>query len=292
LVEPPAHNRIVPGSNPGGPTILLIEAMPKLKEVIQLIEEMFPPTLAAQWDNTGLQLGDPESEVNRVMIALDPLPEVLREAAGKKINLVVTHHPLFFDPIKSLDLSYGHGLAVAASIKDKIAIYAAHTSFDRACGGLNDFLAERLGLTGARPLEPMAGNPDEGFGRIGSLKTPITAKALAERLKRALSLKEVRLTGEHVRKIKTVALCGGSGADLLGLAADSGADAYITGDVKYHQALKALERGLCLIDAGHQGTELPAMERLAERLREKVREKALTISVERSLSQVSPWKNI
>jgi dinuclear metal center YbgI/SA1388 family protein len=275
-----------------GPPSSFFEAMPKLKEVIQLIEEMFPPALAAQWDNTGLQLGDPEWEVRKVMIALDPLPEVLREAAGKKINLVVTHHPLFFEPIKSLDLSYGHGLAVAASIKNKIAIYAAHTSFDRAKGGLNDFLAERLGLTDTRPLEPMAGNPGEGFGRIGTLKAPITAKALAERVKKALSLEGVRLTGEPGRKIHVVALCGGSGADLLGLAADSGADAFITGDVKYHQGLKALERGICLIDAGHQGTELPAMERLAERLREKFREKAPKISVEKSLSQVSPWENI
>jgi dinuclear metal center YbgI/SA1388 family protein len=266
--------------------------MPKLKEVIQQIEEMFPPTLAAQWDNTGLQLGDPESEVKRVMIALDPLPEVLREAAGKKINLLVTHHPLFFDPIKSLNLSKGNGLAAASSIKNKIAIYAAHTSFDRASGGLNDFLAERLGLLDTRPLEPLEGSRDEGFGRIGSLKTPITAKALAERVKKALSLKEVRLTGEPNRKIKTVAVCGGSGADLLELAADSGADAFITGDVKYHQALSALARGICLIDAGHQGTELPAMERLAARLREKFREKALKISVENCTVQASPWKNI
>jgi dinuclear metal center YbgI/SA1388 family protein len=266
--------------------------MPKLKEVIQRIEEMFPPTLAAQWDNTGLQLGDPESEVRKVMIALDPLPEVLREAAGKKINLVITHHPLFFDPIKSLDLSKGNGLAVAASIKNKIAIYAAHTSFDRASGGLNDFLAERLGLMGTRPLEPLAGNPDEGFGRTGNLKTPVTAKTLAERVKKALSLEAVRLTGEPDRKIHAVALCGGSGADLLELAADSGADVFITGDVKYHQALKALERGICLIDAGHQGTELPAMERLAERLREKFREKALKISVENCTTQIAPWKNI
>jgi len=266
--------------------------MPKLKEVIQQIEEMFPPTLAAQWDNTGLQLGDPEWEVKKVMIALDPLPEVLREAAGKKINLVVTHHPLFFDPIKSLDLSRGNGLAVTTSIKNKIAVYAAHTSFDRASGGLNDFLSERLGLLGTRPLEPMEGNRDEGFGRIGSLKKPISAKALAERVKKALSLQEVRLTGELTRKINAVALCGGSGADLLELAADSGADAFITGDVKYHQALTALARGICLIDAGHQGTELPAMEPLAARNREKFREKALGISVENCTTQIAPWKNL
>ena len=144
--------------------------MPKLKEVIQQIEEMFPPTLAAQWDNTGLQLGDPESEVRKVMIALDPLPEVLREAAGKKINLLVTHHPLFFDPIKSLDLSKGNGLAVATCIKNKIALYAAHTSFDRASGGLNDFLAERLGLLDARPMEPMEGNPGRRLREDRELK--------------------------------------------------------------------------------------------------------------------------
>ncbi len=266
--------------------------MPKLKEVLRHIEEIFDPALAARWDNTGLQLGDPDRETVKVMVALDPLPEVIREAAGKKINLLVTHHPLFFNPIKSLDLSSGEGLATALCIKNSISLYAAHTSFDRAPGGLNDFLAERLGIINARPLEPMDDNPGAGFGRIGDLKTPITASALVARVKKVLSVKEVRLTGEPDRKIKTVAVCGGSGADLLELAADSGADAFITGDVKYHQALAALSLGICLIDAGHRETELPAMEHLAARLREKFRENGWKISVENCLTEVSPWEVI
>ncbi|MHB8173468.1 MAG: Nif3-like dinuclear metal center hexameric protein [Nitrospirota bacterium] len=268
--------------------------MPKLKEVIQQIEEIFPPALATQWDNTGLQLGDPDLEVRKVMVALDPLPEVLLEAADKKINLLVTHHPLFFNSIKSLDISKGSGMAAYLCMKNGIAVYAAHTSFDRAAGGLNDFLAERLGLINTRPLEPLQGDAGRGrstggFGRIGSLKTPITASALAERVKKALSLKEVRLTGEPDRKIKIVSVCGGSGADMLEIAAGIGADAFVTGDVKYHQALAARESGVCLIDAGHQGTELPAMEYLASRLREKFREKGLKISVENCAVRVSPW---
>ncbi len=266
--------------------------MPKLSEVIRDIEEIFDPALAARWDNTGLQLGDPGWETGRVMVALDPLPEVILEAAEKKINLLVTHHPLFFNPLKSLDISRGEGLAAALCIKNKISLYAAHTSFDRAPGGLNDFLAGRLGITNARPLEPTDDNPDTGFGRIGKLKTPITASALAERVKKALPVNEVRLTGEPDRQIKTVSVCGGSGADLLEAASRAGADAFITGDVKYHQALLALSLGVCLIDAGHQGTELPAMEHLVMRLREKFREKGRKISVENCPVRVSPWKNI
>ncbi len=162
--------------------------MPKLKEIIRDIEEVFDPALAAPWDNTGLQLGDPDWEADKVMVALDPLPEIIREAAKKKTNLLVTHHPLFFNPVKSLDISRGEGLVAAVCIKNKIALYAAHTSFDSAPGGLNDFLAERLGIMNAGPLEPMDDNPgagrSTGFGRIGNLKKPITAPALADRVKR------------------------------------------------------------------------------------------------------------
>ncbi len=266
--------------------------MPKLKEVIRHIEEIFDPALAARWDNTGLQLGDPDWETVKVMVALDPLPEVIMEAAEKKINLIVTHHPLFFDPIKSLDISSGEGLAAALCIKNRIAIYAAHTSFDSAAGGLNDFLAERQGIMNARPLEPVDDNPGAGFGRIGNLKAPTTASALAEKVKKALSVDEVRLTGEPGRVMGTVSVCGGSGADMLEAASRAGADAFITGDVKYHRALAALSLGICLIDAGHQGTELPAMDHLADRLRGKFREKGHNISVENCLTRVSPWKVI
>ncbi len=268
--------------------------MPKLREVVSYIEEVFDPALAARWDNTGLQLGAPDWEADKVMVALDPLPEIIREAAEKKINLLVTHHPLFFNPVKSLDISRGEGLAAALCIKNGIALYAAHTSFDRASGGLNDFLAGRLGIMNARPLERVYDNRSEpvGFGRIGNLKAPITASALLGRVKKALSAESVRLTGGPGGKIKTVAVCGGSGADMLEIAAESGADAFITGDVKYHQALAALSLGICLVDAGHQGTELPAMEHLAARLREKFREKGRKISVENCLTRVSPWKDI
>ena len=203
--------------------------MPTLKEVIAVIEELAPPALAADWDNSGLQLGDPSADVTGVLVALDPSADVIAEAKNASCNLLVAHHPLFFRPVKSFDLSHGQGLILREAVKSGIAVYSAHTSLDRAPGGVNDALAAPLGLKDAKPLQKVQGWPEGyGFGVVGELPDAMTVRELAEKLKTLLGVASVKLVGDPDRLVRRLSLCGGSGSDLLGAAVSAGADAYIT----------------------------------------------------------------
>ncbi len=264
--------------------------MQSRKELIAVIEEIAPPSLAAGWDNTGLQLGDPEALVGRVMVALDPLPEVVADAAEAGAGLLVTHHPLFFRDVKSLDLSRGQGASVRLAVQGGVAIYSAHTSLDRIPDGVSGVLAEMLGLKRTKPLEQAEGFPKGyGLGRVGDLPKAARLWEVAARLKRSLGIEAVRVIGDADKAVKRVAVCGGSGADLADAALHAGADLYVTGDVKYHDALKALEMGLSVLDVGHFGSELPAVDALANILRKAFMKKGFKVDVETSSVQLEPW---
>jgi dinuclear metal center YbgI/SA1388 family protein len=264
--------------------------MPTLKEIIPVIEGLAPPGLAADWDNSGLQVGDPGAEVKKVLVALDPVPAVIKEAAAMKAGLVVAHHPLFFGKVRGLDLSHGTGAVVKAAVDAGIALYSAHTSFDSAPSGVSDALARQLGLTKARPLQPAPGWPSGcGIGRVGGLPGRRNVRDVALKLKAALGLERVRLVGDPEKPVKRAALCGGSGADFIEAAHGAGADLYVTGDVKYHDALKALELGMAVLDIGHFASESPSVPHLARLLTAAFRKKGWKIKVEVSRAQSEPW---
>jgi dinuclear metal center YbgI/SA1388 family protein len=123
-----------------------------LESSLKALERLAPPALAESWDNSGLQVGDPKTTVKRALIALDPSPETISEAIKTQSNLIVTHHPLLFKPLSTIDLSHPTGKIIATLINESIALYCSHTNLDRATGGLNDILAKRLGLTDLAPL--------------------------------------------------------------------------------------------------------------------------------------------
>ena len=342
----------------------------KVKDVMACLENMAPPSYAEKWDNVGLMTGSMENDAETVMLTLDVTPDVAEQAVKQKVQMIVSHHPLIFAPLKTLAETSWQNRMLAAIIRSGIAVYSAHTNLDSAAGGVNDVLAEKLGLmdvsildtsrtellckivvfvprdyadkvrtamtnagaghigkysdctfmaegTGTfRPLdgtEPFIGKKDRlekvdevrletiiresdekkvlsamikahpyeevaydiyplknklsvaGLGRIGALQQPLTARQLAGHVKKALKADAVTYT-DAGRKIKKVAVCGGAGADFLDVALMQGADAFVTGDVKYHAAQKALFAGLTVIDAGHQATEMPVLDRLRETL--------------------------
>jgi dinuclear metal center YbgI/SA1388 family protein len=264
--------------------------MPKLSDIIEVIEKLAPPALASDWDNTGLQVGYPGAEVKSVLVALDPLAEVVEEAGQLGCGLVVAHHPLFFRAVKRLDLSGGQGAVVGAAIRAGVAVYSAHTSLDRIPDGVSAALAAKLGLKKTSVLEQAGGWPmGHGFGVAGELPKKTSALELAKALKKALGLGHARLIGEPGRAVKRVALCGGSGSELIGAAMACGADAYVTGDVKYHDALGAIELGMAVIDIGHFGSELPVVEHLAGLLRKAFKKAGLRLDVKTSGVQSEPW---
>ena len=234
-----------------------------VKDIIKIMGEMAPARLAEDWDNVGLQVGRNEKEVKVILCALDFSAEVLEQAAQLHADIVVTHHPAIFRGIKQLtDLDWRAALLLEAARKD-IAVYSAHTNLDSVAGGVNDVLAKLLEMEN---VESLSGEDTlEGIGRIGILKESMDLNAFAEKIKKTLKLEYVTVVPAG-RKVHKVAVCGGAGMDFLNDAVQAGADTYVTGDVKYHDAQDARGKRINLIDATHQGTELPVVNELADRL--------------------------
>lgn len=344
-----------------------------LAQIAEAVERIAPPSLAEEWDNCGLQVGDPAAEAQRVLVALTPLPEVLDEAEEEGADFLLLHHPLIFSPLKAIDTASFPGDLLARAVRKGLSIYAAHTSYDAAPEGVSVALAETLGLRGplrvvsprgalrklvvfvpeedvnavaralaesgagvigdytectfrtpgtgtfrggedanpylgergrlekveevrletvvpayavrravdaataAHPYEevaldvyPLEGFPEGcGYGRIGALPEPLAAEDLREHVSDVLGF-PARLVADQGGRIDLVAVLGGSGGSFIPEVAASGAHAYVTGDVDYHDALLAESLGLTVIDAGHAATELPSLQPLAARLADLV----------------------
>jgi len=366
----------------------------KCKRIIKWLEEWAPKSLAMEGDRIGLLLGDPSSDVENVLVTLEITAEVVEEAVGLGVQLIVSHHPLFREPLSYLRFDMYPGNIIGRLIQKGINAYAAHTNLDAAPGGVNDVLARRLGLQdlevlyptyqeksykvvvfvpqgyedrvrqamseagagrignyvecsfqtegtgtfkplpGAQPfsgevgklekaqefrlemvvsgnklsqvLEAMvSAHPYEevaydvyplwtksgsiGLGRVGRLKEARPLGVFAEGVKELLGLKAVRVTGDLQRPVSKVALCGGSGMRLLMRAVELGADVYLTGDVRHHEALEAKALGISLIDAGHHATERLIVPVIAEYLEKRSQDAGQKLGVFVSSVNTDPF---
>jgi dinuclear metal center YbgI/SA1388 family protein len=345
--------------------------MTRASEIIEAVERIAPEALAESWDNTGLQVGEPGCEVERVLVSLTPLPEVFEEAEQIGANFLLFHHPLIFRPLENVNTALYPGDLVAHAIKRDLVVHAAHTNYDAAPAGVSVALAEALRLSGTskvlvprgglcklvvfvpeenadelsdaltdagagvigdythctfrasgtgtffgdegtnpyagekgrlervpelrletiipahaasraagavravHPYEepaldvyPIEGHPEGcGYGRLGTLPTPLAPGELRDHVSDSLDF-PARLVAAPTPacRIERVAVLGGSGGSFVREAAASGADAYVSGDLDYHDALLAESLGLVAIDAGHAATELPSLDPLAQRL--------------------------
>lgn len=331
-------------------------------DIIAAVEQLAAPGLAEEWDNVGLQVGDKAQQVTKIMLALTPTEQAVAAAKEQQADMLITHHPLIFKPIKKVTTDSATGRAIIELITNHISLYCAHTSLDAAKGGVNDVLAEALGLVDVEVLEecvlaaqwyklvvyvpqdyedtvrqalcqagagqigegyscctfrsagigtfipqvgadPYIGKVGEvshaeefrletvvdgqhlrqaidamlqvhpyekaaydvfrlelpgqaaGIGRLGRLPVEMTLQQFLVEISNKLHIPHLSYQGDLSQRIKTVALCGGSGAGYLSLANSKGADVYLTGDVKYHDGQLAEELGIALIDAGHFATE-------------------------------------
>ena len=240
--------------------------MVKLQDVMQAMERIAPRRLAEEWDNPGLLVGSPHDEVRKILVALDVREETVERAIEDGCDLIVAHHPLIFRGLRAVRTDDVIGRKIARLIKADIAVFAAHTNLDSAAGGVNDVLAERLGLQTVVPLVEGTADGEPGLGRIGSLDVEFSLDDFAARVKERLGLSSMRIVRAGDRRVSRVALCSGSGAEFVGKAAAKGADVYVTGDVKYHDAERAIGLGIHILDAGHFATEQPIVARLAEQL--------------------------
>ncbi len=261
---------------------------------IDIVERLAPPRLAESWDNAGLQIGDRRWPVKKVWTALDPLPEVVAAACDNHVDLLITHHPLFFKPIKSIDCGSPLGDSVRKALCCRLAVYSAHTNLDSAAGGVNDVLAGRIGMSDLRVLAPALDgeDPNQGLGRVGSLNETTTLGAFAEKIKTALSIGAVNVVGDLDAPVNTVAVCSGSGSSLLGVAFGSGAQVVVSGDLGYHAARDAQQAGIALIDIGHFGSEQVIVDALAASIRQASQKLGLDAIVEATTMETDPFQHL
>ena len=237
-------------------------------DIIQYLEQLAPIKTALEWDNVGLLIGERDKPAQRILVALDCTDEVAEEAGQLDVDLIITHHPPLIRPVMSITSDTALGRRLIKLIRLHISLFSAHTNLDMAEGGVNDAMFEILGLTEKQTLMP-PGSDEAGLGRIGVLNTPMRLDDLASFVGQTIGLTHTRYAGNPDTRIyKAGLLCGsGSGLKYLREAAANGCQAYITGDLKYHDAQDALDMGLCVIDATHYAGEVLMVERLCGYLR-------------------------
>ena len=372
-------------------------ANPSLTDVVSVLDVLYPPALAADWDAVGLVCGDPAEPVRSVLFAVDPVAVVVEEAIAHGVDLLVTHHPLFLRGTSTVAATTAKGRAVHRLIRAGIGLHVAHTNADHANPGVSDALADVFGLVDTRPLEPLpapaldkvvvfvpepdaeklidalaaagagelgdyarcawstpgvgtflpragatptvgfvgeiarvdearvemvfarvarseviealqAAHPyeepafdvvelaswpgNEGTGRVGELSVPMTLRAFAALVGSTLPATAGggRVAGDLDREVRRIAVCGGAGDAYLRQASTSGADVYVTADLRHHVVSEHVADGGCaVIDMPHWATEWPWLGHAAGRLRARLAERGTTVSTAVSTTPTDPW---
>ena len=227
----------------------------KCFEIMEKLESLSPQHFAESWDNVGLLVGSAEKEVCSCMLALDATDTVIDQAILMEADLLITHHPMIFKPLKKIVADDFTGKRVIKLIQNDISYFAMHTNFDVM--GMADEAAEKLGLLSSNVLEITFEDDisKEGIGRIGFLQQEMSLEECAQLVKETFDLDQVRVFGDGANRVCKAAIVPGSGSDYIDRALRAGADVIITGDISHHQGLDAAEKGISVIDAGHYGLE-------------------------------------
>ena len=265
--------------------------IPRLRDVLALLEKVAPALLAEPWDNPGLQVGSYSQEITKIFVALDPTLKALRSAHDHNAQLLLTHHPLIFESISRLDTGSYPGNVILESAKSGISIVSAHTNPDVSQGGINDILSELFGLQHVEVIKKTDDAEGAGLGRIGDLPRPADLSVVVKDVKRTLGTEKLRIVGRGDARICRLAIVGGSGGSLVPLASKLGADLLLTGDVSHHHALEAGSLGIALIDGGHFRMEKKAFEIFAERLKDMVTAQGWEITVEMDKDETNPMRD-
>jgi dinuclear metal center YbgI/SA1388 family protein len=234
----------------------------RISDILTAVNTLAPPALAEEWDNTGLLVGDISAPADKAGVCLDITRNILELAVSQGISCLISHHPVIFMPKEAKFLAPGMAFALARA---GICAIAAHTNLDRAPGGVNDTLAERLALTDILPL-PLEDDPSKpAMLRSGLLEKAVSAEGFARFVSGQLNAR-VRYC-DAGRRIKRIALCSGGAGEYADACARLGFDAYVTGEARHHEFLSARAAGISLFAAGHFETERPVAEPFAAELR-------------------------
>ncbi|GAA4365261.1 Nif3-like dinuclear metal center hexameric protein [Paeniglutamicibacter cryotolerans] len=265
-------------------------------DVLVAIEELWPASLAEGWDAVGPVVGRPERPVKRIIFAVDPTLDVIRDAVSRQADMLITHHPLLLRPVNGVAATGFKGEAIHLLIESGCALVTAHTNADSAVGGVSDVLADILGLTDIAPLAASAaGLPEEGIGRVGYLESPLTLGDFAARVFGAMPAVAggVRVAGDREGLVHKVAVCGGAGDSLFDQVRAAEADVYVTADLRHHPASEAREAAVngrpYLIDVSHFGSEWLWLPAAAAALDNVLRDQDFEVEIGVSGINTDPW---
>ncbi|QJA06261.1 Nif3-like dinuclear metal center hexameric protein [Thermosulfurimonas marina] len=236
-----------------------------VEDICQWVEEWAPAGWAEEWDNVGLQFGSLRAPVRHLGLALELTPAVAKWVREEKIDCLLTHHPVFFRPLKRLSAEDPWEALILGLIREGVTVVSYHTNLDVAPGGVTEALGKGLGLRMGEPLRPRKEDPRVGLGRLAEVPEPLSLAELAERLARLVKA-PVFLVGEGELRLRRVALCAGSGMDLLPEVLQNQAQAFITGDVKHHAARVAEVSGVALVVSDHYALEEYFWQKLARKI--------------------------
>ncbi|MET4136822.1 Nif3-like dinuclear metal center hexameric protein [Pseudarthrobacter sp. PvP090] len=269
---------------------------PTLGMILLAVEELWPESLAEDWDEVGLVAGRPSAGVSRILFAVDPTLEVIEEAIEFGAELLITHHPLLLKGVTSVAATTAKGRAVHRLIESGTGLLTVHTNGDSAVGGVSDVLADALGLQNVAPLTPAAnGLPEEGIGRVGDLEEVLTLGDFAARVYGILPSVAggVRVSGDRDGLVRRVAVCGGAGDSLFGEVRASNADVYLTADLRHHPASEAREAAVndrpYLIDVSHFASEWLWLPAAAEALGNVLSDQGHDVEIRVSTTNSDPW---
>jgi dinuclear metal center YbgI/SA1388 family protein len=267
-----------------------------LGQLMLAVEELWPESLAEDWDEVGLVAGHPSAEITRVMFAVDPTLEVIDEAIEWGAELLITHHPLLLKGVTTVAANTAKGRAVHRLIESGTALLTVHTNGDSAVGGVSDVLADALGLENVAPLTPAAnGLPEEGIGRVGDLADAMTLGDFAARVFGILPSVAggVRVSGDKDGLVHRIAVCGGAGDSLFDEVRASNADLFVTADLRHHPASEAREAAVngrpYLIDVSHFASEWLWLPAAADALGNVLADQGLDVEIRVSTTNSDPW---
>lgn len=239
-----------------------------IQTICEFLEMFAPVRLAADWDNVGLLVGDRQARLARAMTCLTITPASADEAIAGNADLIISHHPLPFRARNRLTTDDVAGRLLLQLIRAGIAIYSPHTAFDSAAAGINQRLAEGLGLEQIRPLisDEDEDEPEAGTGRYGMLVDGSTLGTVAHRLKEFLHLDQIKVVGKDDAPVRRVAVACGSAGQFVEEARNAGCHLLVTGETSFHTCLEAEATGIGLLLTGHYASERFALEQLADLL--------------------------
>lgn len=242
------------------------ERVPTVADAMAFFDRFAPPALAESWDNVGLLLGSRSSLLERVMTCLTLSEDVADEAVRERASLVVTHHPVFFRPVKQITDENPEGRTILKLARAGTAVYSPHTAFDSAALGINQRLAESLGLSDVRSLRTPVAAELPGSGRFGVLPQGESLDDFVRRVRRLLNTEALGVVGDDTMSIQRVAVACGAAAEFVDDALLARCDVLVTGEARFHACIEARAKGIGLVLAGHYATERPGVEALADEI--------------------------